>query len=209
MSTSGRLTPLGRRRAGRTAAALVAAAIGMGGLAACSDSAGPEAGAVTTEDLQEIEDDLGALEERVGVLEDGLPDADAPVDPVNPADPVIEDEDGVFEDAQALIGQEVTVSAGVSEVITTTDVGSAFRIGNETGEPIAVVNASPPAQLEVDDVVRVSGTVVTVQRDTFEQDFGIAADELFDDPDAFFSAFEGEVAIAADRMEVLQEQAEG
>ncbi len=203
MSTSRPLTPLGGRRAGRTAAALMAAAIGMGGLAACGDSAGPEAGGVTTEDLQGIEDDLSALEERVGVLEDAPTDADAPVDPV------VEDEDGVFEDAQALIGQEVTVSAGVSEVITTTDAGSAFRIGNETGEPIAVVSASPPAQLEVDDVVRVSGTVVTVQRDTFEQDFGIAADELFDDPDAFFSAFEGEVAVAADRTEVLQEQTEG
>ncbi|MGY1669139.1 hypothetical protein [Geodermatophilus sp. SYSU D00710] len=158
---------------------------------------------MTTEDLQQIEDDLAALEDRVGGLEDGVPDADAPVDPA------VEDEDGVFEDAQALIGQDVTVSAGVSEVITSTDVGSAFRIGNETGEPIAVVMASPPAQLEVDDVVRVSGTVVEVQRDSFEQDFGIAADELFDDPDAFFSTFDGEVAIAADRAEVLQEQTQG
>lgn len=200
MSTSGRLSPLRTRRAGRAATALIAAAIGMGGLAACGESAGPEAGGVTTEDLQGIEDDLGALEERVGVLEDAPGDADAP------ADPVVEDEAGVFEDAQSLIGQQVTVSAGVSEVITTTDVGSAFRIGNESGEPIAVVSATPPAQLEVNEVARVSGTVVQVQRDTFEQDFGIAADELFDDPDVFFNTFEGEVAIAADRIEVLQEQ---
>ncbi|MGY1634622.1 hypothetical protein ACI784_23220 [Geodermatophilus sp. SYSU D01186] len=203
MSTSKRLHPAATRRGGRAAAFLLAAAVGVGGLAGCGDSAGPEAGGVTTEDLQEIEDDLGALDERVGALEDGLGDVDAPVDPA------VEDEAGVFEDAQALLGQEVTVSAGVSEVITTTDVGSAFRIGNDTGEPIAVVMASPPAQLDVSDVVRVSGTVVEVQRDTFEQDFGIASDELLDDPDAFFSAFEGEVAIAADRMEVLQEQTEG
>jgi hypothetical protein len=94
----------------------------------------------------------------------------------------------------------------VSGVITTSNVGSAFRIGNQTGEPIAVVSASPPAQLDVSDVVRVSGTVVRVQRDAFEQDFGITADELFDDADAFFSAFDGEVAIAADRIEVLQEE---
>jgi hypothetical protein len=204
MSTSGRLTPLRTRRAGRAATALIAAAIGMGGLAACSDSAGPEAGGVTTEDLQNIEDDLGALEDRVGALEDEPVDAGAEADA--PVDPVVEDEAGVFEDAQSLIGQDVTVSAGVSEVITTTDVGSAFRIGNETGEPIAVVSASPPAQLEVNDVVRVSGTVVKVQRDTFEQDFGIAADEVFDDPEVFFNTFEGETAIAADRMEILQEQ---
>ncbi len=207
MSTSKRLVPFGTRRAGRTAAAVLAAAIGMGGLAACGDSAGPEAGGVTTEDLQGIEDDLGALEERVGVLENAP--AAGGADGGAPSDPVVEDEAGVFKDAQALVGQQVTVSAGVSEVITSSGVGSAFRIGNETGEPIAVVSANPPARLEVDDVVRVSGTVVKVQRDTFEQDFGIVADELFGDPDAFFSAFEGEVAIAADRMEVLQEQTGG
>ncbi|WNV77666.1 hypothetical protein [Geodermatophilus sp. DSM 44513] len=185
----------------------MAAAIGMGGLAACGDSAGPEAGGVTTEDLQGIEDDLGALEERVGVLEDAPADAGASVDPTAEGEAgVVEDEAGVFDDAQSLIGQDATVSAAVSEVITSSDVGSAFRIGNETGEPIAVVSASPPAQLETDDVVRVSGTVVQVQRDTFEQDFGIAADELFDDPDVFFDTFDGEVAMAADRVEVLQEQ---
>ena len=203
MSTSSRPTTPGGRRAGRATTVLIAAVVGVGGLAACSgDSAGPEAGGVTTEDLQGIQDDLGALEDRVGVLEDQPADAGAGA----PVDPAVEDPSGVFEDAQSLIGQDVTVSAGVSEVITTTDVGSAFRIGNDTGEPIAVVRATPPAQLEVDDVVRVSGTVVQVQRDTFEQDFGIAPDELFDDADVFFDTFEGEVAIAADRAEVLQEQ---
>ncbi|MGY1608458.1 MULTISPECIES: hypothetical protein [unclassified Geodermatophilus] len=204
MSTSGRLGPIRRRRAGRAAAALIAAAIGIGGLAACGDSAGPEAGGVSTEDLQDIQDDLGALEERVGVLEDQPVDAAGDTDA--PVDPLVEDEAGVFEDPEPLIGQDVTVSAGVSEVITTTDVGSAFRIGNESGEPIAVVSANPPAQLDVGDVVRVSGTVVRVQRDTFEQDFGITADEVFDDPDVFFDTFDGEVALAADRIEVLQEQ---
>jgi len=199
MSTSTRATTWGSRRAGRTAGVLLAAAIGMGGLAACGDSAGPEAGEVTTGDLQQIEDDLTALEDRIGVLEDGEV----------PVDPVVEDESGLFDDSEALIGQQVTVSAGVSEVMTTTDVGSAFRIGDDSGEPIAVLSASPPSELQADDVVRVSGTVVTVQRDSFEQDFGIAADELFDDADAFFSDFEGEVALAADRVEVLQEQAEG
>lgn len=202
MSTSARRTAWSSRGAGRTAGMLLAAAIGMGGLAACGDSAGPEAGAVTTEDLQQIEDDLGALEDRVGVLEDGTAGDGASMDPV------VEDESGLFEDAQALIGQEVTVSAAVSEVMTSTDVGSAFRIGADSGEAVAVLMASPE-QLDVDDVVRVSGTVVKVERDTFEQDFGIAADELFDDPDAFFSDFDGEVALAADRAEVLQEQAEG
>ncbi|WP_116452301.1 hypothetical protein [Blastococcus litoris] len=202
MSTSTRRTAWSERGAGRTTGLLLAAALGMGGLAACGDSAGPEAGEVTTQDLQQIEDDLGALEDRVGILEDGMADPGAPVDPA------VEDEAGVFEDAEALVGQEVTVSAAVSDVMTTTDVGSAFRIGDDSGEPIAVLSASPQ-ELDVDDAVRVSGTVVEVRRDSFEQEFGIAADELFDDADAFFSDFEGEVAITADRVEVLQEQAEG
>ena len=126
MSTGGRLSPIRRRRTGRAATALVAAAIGIGGLTACGNSAGPEAGAVPTQDLQEIEDDGG-------------------------------------------------------------------RLGH------------PPAELDVSDVVRVSGTVVRVQRDTFEQDFGIAVDELVDDPDVF-DTVEGEVAVAADRIEVLRER---
>ncbi|TFV57734.1 hypothetical protein E4P41_14195 [Geodermatophilus sp. DF01-2] len=203
MSTSGRLTPLRTRRAGRAATALVAAAIGMGGLAACGESAGPEAGEVTIDDLQAIEEDIGELEERVGVLEE------APAaEPDAPVDPVVEDEAGLFDDPDPLIGQEVTVSAEVSELVATTDVGAAYWIAGESGEPIAVIMATPPAELDANDVVRVSGTVVQVAQDTFEQDFGIAADELFDDPDAFFAEAEGQVALAADRMEILQEQAD-
>lgn len=203
MSTSGRPTTLGTPRARRAATVLVAATLGMGGLAACGeDSSGPEAGGVSAEDLQNVEDDLAALEDRIGVLEDES--TDAPVDPVAEGDG-----SEVFEDPEALIGQEVTVSATVTELLTTTDVGSAFRIGGESGEPIPVIMATPPAQLDADDVVQVSGTVVRVQQDSFETDFGIAADELFEDPESFFTDFEGEVAIAADRMEVLQEQADG
>lgn len=195
----------------RTAAAAVMA-LGVSTLAACGeDSAGPEAGAVTLEDLQGVEDQVGTLEERVGVLEEGLLELDeepAPVDAIDegaPVDPAAE----VFEDPMALIGQEVTVSGAVSELITAaTEVGSAFRIGGDTGEPVAVLSATPPAELMVDDVVQVGGTVVEVQRDTFEEDFGVAADELFDDPDAFFEATEGQPAISADRIEVLQEQTE-
>ena len=47
-----------------------------------------------------------------------------------------------------------------------------------------------------------------VSRDSFEEDFGIAEDELFDDPDAFFGEAEGQPAIAATSIEVLQEQAD-
>ncbi|RBY90200.1 hypothetical protein DQ244_12075 [Blastococcus sp. TBT05-19] len=188
-----------RTRGGRTAAALLAAALGTGALAGCSDPAGPVAGAVATDDLRAIEDDLGVLEDRVRALEDAMADDE----------PVVDDEAGVLDDARALAGQEVTVSAEVSELVTTTDVGGAFRIGKDSGEPIAVIMATPPEQLDRSDVVRVSGAVVEVQPDSFETDFGIAADALVDDPDAFLADLEGEVAIAADRVEVLQEQAEG
>lgn len=128
---------------------------------------------------------------------------DAPVDPV-----AAEDEE-IFDDPEPLIGREVTVSGGVSEMITTArHVGSAFRIGGDSREPVAVLSATPLPQLEVDDTVRVSGTTVRIQRETFEEDFGVGADELFDDPDDFFEEAEGQAAaIAADRMEILQEQA--
>ena len=205
MSTNAaRMTATGKRRAGRTAGALIAAVVGMGGLAACgNDSAGPEAGGVTADDLQGLEDRIAGLDERVGVLEgEGLASDGVAADPLGVGD----DTETLFDDGESLIGQEATVSAEVSEIVTTTDVGSAFRIAGESGDPIAVVSASPPAEIDANDVVRVSGTVVQVQRDTFEQDFGIAADELFEDPEGWFAEEEGSLAMAADRIEVLQEQ---
>jgi hypothetical protein len=175
----------------------------MGGLAACGDddSAGPEAGGVTAEDLQQFEDDLGGLEERVGALESGLGEEGEEVDAGLGAD---DDTDAFFSNSEVSIGQEVTVSAEVSEMVTTTDVGSAYRIAGESGDPIAVVSATPIAELDANDVVRVTGTVVQVQRDTFEEDFGLAAGELFEDEDAWFEEEEGSVAISAERVEILQ-----
>lgn len=181
----------------RLAAASVTSVVALTGLAACSESAGPERGEVTTEDLQSVEEDLGAMDERIGALE---AEAEAGLG--------AEEEAGIWEDGESLVGQQGTVSAAVSEVVTMTDVGSAFRIAGESGESVAVISATPPASLEVDDLVQVSGTVVRIQRDTFEEDFGVAADDLFDDADAFFEEEEGNVAIAADQVEVMQEQAE-
>ncbi|MGY1827680.1 MULTISPECIES: hypothetical protein [unclassified Blastococcus] len=201
-TNAARTTSTGKQRAGRTATALAAAVLGLGGLAACSDdSAGPEAGGVTADDLQQVEDQLAGLDERVGALEEGV-GTEAPVDPLGAED----DTAAFFEDSQSYVGQEVTVSAEVSEMVTTTDVGSAFRIAGESGDPIAVVSAAQTAEMDANDVVQVTGTVVQVQRDTFEQDFGVASDELFEDADAWFQEEEGSVAISADSIEVLQEQ---
>ncbi|MGY1710171.1 hypothetical protein ACI8AC_11750 [Geodermatophilus sp. SYSU D00758] len=204
MSTSSKAVPGLRGRAGRGTAAVVAIGLGLAGITGCSDSAGPEAGQVTTEDLQEIEDQVAGLDERVGVLEEGGGDAGVDAGVGAGAE---DDTDAFFGDSQSYVGQEVTVSAEVSELVTTTDIGSAFRIAGEQGDPVAVVSANQPVELEQNDVVRVTGTVVQVQRDTFEQDFGVAADELFQDADGWFEEEEGSIAISADEVEVLQEQA--
>jgi hypothetical protein len=183
---------------------MAAIALGLAGVAGCSDSAGPEAGEVSVQDLRDLEDQLTGLEDRVGVLEDeGVGDGVAADGEVGAGD----DTDAFFGDTEAYVGQQVTVSAEVSELATTTDLGSAFRIAGEGAEPIAVVSATPPPQLDQSDVVRVTGTVVQVQQDSFEEDFGIAADELFEDADAWFEEADGQVAISASEIEVLQEQA--
>jgi len=155
---------------------------------------------VTTEDLQSIEEDLGAMEERIGTLEEGNSAS------AGDEEAVVND-GGIWDDAESLVGQEGTVSAAVSEVVTSTDTGSAFRIGGEGGEEIAVISANAPSGLQLDDVVRVSGTVVQIRQDTFEEDFGMSADDLFDDAEGFFEEEEGNIAISADSVEVLQEQA--
>lgn len=191
-----------KRRPGRTLVASMALAASLGGMTACSDSAGPEAGDVTTEDLQEIQDDFAELEDRVVTLEDMDPPDDTA------AAEEASDEEMTDEEKAELIGQEVTVSAEVSELITDTDVGSAFRIAGESGPSVAVLATTPPEGLDQDDVVRISGTVTMITRDSFETDFGIAEDDLFDDPDGFFDESEGDLAIAATEVEVLQEQAD-
>ena len=176
----------------RIAAVPVAAVLGLASLTACSDSAGPEQGEVTTEDLQQLEDQIGALEERVAKYEGGA---------------AVATEDEFWSNTESLIGQQGTISAAVSEVMTSTDMGSAFRIAGESGDSIPVIATGSSSNLQVDDLVRVSGTVMQIQRDTFEEDFGVAEDELFDDPDAFFEAEEGNVAISTGEVEILQEQA--
>lgn len=171
-------------RAKRALAASAVVAMGMTGLTACADSAGPEEG-VTTEDLTSINDDVAALEDRIAELEAGMA--------VDPA----------AEEQPEVVGQEVTVSAEVSEVITSNDAGGAFRIAGDEGPSVAVLATTPPDDLDLNDIVQVTGTVVMVQRDTFEEDFGIAEDELFEDPDSFFEETEGQPAIAATEIDVI------
>ena len=164
-------------------------------LTGCSDSAGPEAGAVTTSDLQRMEEQIGGLEDRIGALEGGA---------------VAGGTAGAAtgEEQPDIIGQEATISAEVSEVITSNSTGSAFRIGGESGPSVAVLSGSAPEGLDANDTVRITGTVQRITRESFEQDFGLAEDELFDDVDGFFEEFEGQPAIAATEIEVLQAQSD-
>ncbi|RFU19457.1 hypothetical protein D0Z06_21565 [Geodermatophilus marinus] len=183
---------------------MVALGLGLAGITGCSDSAGPEAGEVTTQDLQELEDELAGIDERVGVLEEGgVTGGDVISDPS-----AGDDTTAFFGDTESYLGEEVTVSAAVSELTPTADVGASFLIGGDVGDPIPVVWTGEPPTLGVDDVVQVTGTVYQVQQDTFEEDFGIAADDLFEDAAGWFSAEEGDVAISAGEVTVLQAQAD-
>lgn len=192
-------------RSKRGAATAAALALSLAVVSGCSDdSAGPEAGGVTVEDLQGLEEQVGGLEERIGTLEE-----EAAAGPVDDGEEVAGAEEEEVSGAEALVGRQGTVSAEISELITTTDVGGAFRIAGEGGgEPVAVISATPPPTLDESDLVRVSGTIHLIQRDSFEEDFGVAEEDLFEDPDAFFETEEGQPAIAASEIEVLQEQAE-
>jgi hypothetical protein len=200
------MTTTTRSRGAAVGAALL---LGLGGLSACGDSAGPEAGAVTLEDVQGLEEQVGALEERLGVLEEGSAAAGSATDNASGGGAALPagQESPLFTDPASLVGQEVTVSAAVMEVLPTTQTGAAFTIGGQgEDEAVAVLSPDQPVQVDVDDVVRVTGTVVEVTREQFEEDFGVAPDELFTDPDAFFTDVEGDVALDAAEVEVLQEQ---
>jgi hypothetical protein len=89
------------------------------------------------------------------------------------------------------------------ELVVSTDVASVLRIAGETGAPLAVVTVTPAPEVALGDEVEVSGTVVDVDADTFEADFGIAADELFDDPQAWLAGAENEIAIAASSVSTV------
>ncbi|WP_164704597.1 hypothetical protein [Blastococcus litoris] len=170
-------------RTGRATALVAAAASGLIGLSACgSDDDGVDA--VSTDQIQEIEDDLTALEDRVGVLE-GQSGASV---------------EELMADPQAYLGQEVTVTDEVSRLWTTADTGAAFQIGGN----LAVLSDTERTAVDANDDVRVTGTVTYVRADTFEEDFGITADQLLADPDGFLTDVEGSLALAADRIEVLE-----
>ena len=161
---------------------MAVAASSLIGLTACGDSA--DGDTVAPDQVQELEDDLTSLEDRIGDLE-GQPGVSV---------------EELMEDPQAFLGEEVTVTDEVSRLWTTADTGAAFQIGGN----LAVVSDTERTAVDANDDVEVTGTVTYVRSNTFEEDFGIAADQLLADADGFFTDAEGSLALAADRIEILE-----
>lgn len=167
-STGGRSTGFRPNGAGRTAAAVLAAFVGMGGLAACSDdSAGPETGAADVEDVAE--------------------------EPAEDAQPLADQ-------ADSLMGETVTVSAEIEEVVAP----SAIRIGEEG---LLVLSAGPTFSdmgfevdqglVEDDVVLQVTGTVGSLVFPDIEETFG------YDWNDEELVEFEGERVLVASEIDTL------
>jgi hypothetical protein len=204
---------------GRGSTALVLT-LAVGGLTACGSeptSPGLEA------ELQAVQEDVDELRDRVEALEQqppsgssgeqdpppgegsGAGDEQEPPDSGQPQP--FDDPAGLFEDPESLIGQDVTVTARVAELLSVAEVGAAFRIGNEDGTTVGVITATPPADLQVGDVLQVTGRVGRIDPTSFEADFGISADVLAEEPEAFLAGLDGDVAIAARQLEVVEEPA--
>jgi hypothetical protein len=197
-----------RRTTPRRVVAATALALAVGGLAGCGSAASDEG--VGIGDLQDLEDQVAELSDRVGQLEDGLArGGNGPQEEPFSADgsgEINDFERRFLDDPEAMIGETVTVSAVVSDVVPTTDEGVAFALGGDPGDEIDVVAPGASLELGVEDVVEVTGEVVVVDSGTFEEDFGVDAEELFEDPPTFFDVREEQVALAASDVQVLDEE---
>lgn len=176
----------------RVALPLAAAFAAAGALSACSDdSAGPETGA-DVEDVIEEE----PLEEEP--LEEELVEEE-------PLEEEAEAGGGFAEEAGALVGQTVTVSATVTELVSE----NAMRIGEETSESLLVLTAGgtlselgledPEAAAENEAVVQVTGTVARFDPETVEADYGIG----YTAADPIYEPYAGENVIIADSITTI------
>lgn len=174
-------------------------------LSACGSSGDADAGNVSTDDLQQLQDQLTALDNRVATVEQDFSGSDFG----GPGSAGGNTNEGFGNDPAAALGDEVTVSAAVSELVGSSEAGAVFLVAGDDGVPIPVVSADPTVPLRVGEVVTVSGTVVLVDPDTFADDFGVAAAELLDDADVFLEEREGEIALAADEVRPADDQPDG
>lgn len=188
----------GRHPAARAAATTAALGLALGALSGCGeDSEGPETAGATLSDVQALEERVDELEGQLGTLQgsDVVPGGDS-------GTPGAID-GGFYDDPVAELGQEVTVSGEVASLWN--EDGTAFRLGEEGGdEAISVVAETPITGLEAGSIVLVTGTVTEILRDDFAEDFGLDPEMIFADPEAFFSAEEGQVGIAATEVEIVE-----
>lgn len=104
----------------------------------------------------------------------------------------ITEEDQYFADDQ-YVGEEVTVSAEVEEVLSP----QSFRLdGGDWGdESLLVVSAQQAKDLQEDDVVQVTGTVREFTFDDFNNEYGL------DDP-GIYDEYDQEEFLVASKVEV-------
>lgn len=155
-------------------AATAGLAVSMLGLTACSeDTAGPETGT----DVADIQEE----------------------DVVEPYDGVYDSE--FYDDVESYDGEEVTVSADVNEVVSSTSFIIAGT-DDTAVEPLLVVHDGEMTELEPDLTVAVTGTVhQTFDLPTVEEDMGLDLDDgLYEEFDAqpYIEATSIDTSVASD-----------
>lgn len=159
------------------------------GLTACSnDTAGSEAGA----DVEAIQEDSA---EEEPLEEEPLEEEPLEEQPVEDEDPLVFGD--TFDDAQSFVGETVTVSADVNEIIAP-GIFTIAGTENTTLEPLRVV-ADPATDVEPDVAVEVTGTVYQFNPDDLAEAEGVLGDAF--DPALFEEVEEGEPYIVATAVE--------
>jgi hypothetical protein len=156
-------------RTRRLAGALVTVGIGTGLLAGCGGTAGPETGA-TVDEIQEADDGTGAVDPGAGTAAE--------------------------DDVTSYVGQRVTVSAEVNEVLSPNAFTIAGTAGSGGADELLIVSAPTGTPVTEEDVVAVTGTV--------REELDLAALETeygYDDDDALYGDFGGEPYIVAEKID--------
>ena len=179
---------------GRILTGAVALTLSLG-LAACqTGSSGPEVGA-------DVED----LQQEVGELESGTAEDDVAAG----------DEQGLGEEEEQYVGEEVTISGDVTAPIS----ASAFVMsGAEDGtsvfieafsQGVLIISTSGPVEVTSGEVARATGTVYEVDSGVFQKVGYTPDQEFFDafgvaDEEEFLNRFQAQPVLAAESVEVLE-----
>lgn len=156
------------------------------GVAGCNSTSGPETGT----DVEDIVEEEELIDEE---------------DVAEEADPALEPYDGAYDqdfydDAESYVGQEVTVSADVTETLS----DDTFVIAggpDTTVDPLLIVENQEIPPLDVGQAVKLTGTV----KQAF--DVAVAEEELgIDLEDELYEDYAGDPYLSVTSAEVLEEQ---